>query len=111
MQKKRSNLLILFICLTFILLSLQSCLGIGDNNTNGQFTNKQTGNGGSVGVNKDVKFKGLIYLTLHHDLYVLDGQGNLKQLTKGMDVRDPAVSPDGKWVAFIIHYPNYSDLV
>jgi Tol biopolymer transport system component len=25
-------------------------------------------------------------------------------------VRDPAVSPDGKWVAFIIRHPNYSDL-
>jgi dipeptidyl aminopeptidase/acylaminoacyl peptidase len=27
-----------------------------------------------------------------------------------MDVRDPAVSPDGKWIAFIIRYKDYSDL-
>src|SRR6266480_4654604 len=111
MEKKRRNLLFLLTFLAFMHLSLQGCLGIGDNNPNGQFTNKQTGNGGNVGINKQAKFKGQLYLTLHHDLYMLDGEGNLKRMTSNLDVRDPAVSPDGKWVAFAVRYTNYADLV
>ena len=41
---------------------------------------------------------------------MLDGARNLTPLTDGFDVRDPAISPDGKTVAFIIRYKNYADL-
>ncbi len=42
---------------------------------------------------------------------MLDGTKNLHQLTKNVAVYDPAVSPDGKWLAFIARYSNWSDLV
>ncbi len=99
----------MFFLLAVLALSLQSCLGINSS----PFQNKNTGtNGEQVGINTtdQAKFKGKIYLTLDRNLYVLDGQGNLKQLTKGMDIRDPAISPDGKWIAFVIRYQNYSNL-
>jgi Tol biopolymer transport system component len=42
---------------------------------------------------------------------MLDGTTHdLTQLTDKMDVRDPALSPDGKWIAFINRSKNYSDL-
>ncbi|GCE14416.1 hypothetical protein KTT_42750 [Tengunoibacter tsumagoiensis] len=34
----------------------------------------------------------------------------MTQLTRDLDVRDPAISPNGKLIAFIIHYKDYSDL-
>ncbi len=109
MQKYRKLSIILL--LVMMALSLQSCLGIGDNDP---FQGKDTGNNGrQVGVNgsQQARFKGKIYFTLDRNLTVLDGNGNLTRLTHDMDVRDPAVSPDGKWVAFINRFKNYSDLV
>src|SRR5215470_4328323 len=100
-------LLVLLACLS---VSLQGCLGIGGNNP---FQSKGTSNGGSIQVNTSdqAKWKGKIYFTLSRNLYVLDGSSqNLAQLTNNMDVRDPAVSPDGKWIAFINRFQNYSDL-
>jgi len=100
-------LLVLLACLS---VSLQGCLGIGGNNP---FQSKGTSNGGSIQVNTSdqAKWKGKIYFTLSRNLYVLDGASqNLTQLTNNMDVRDPAVSPDGKWIAFINRFQNYSDL-
>jgi dipeptidyl aminopeptidase/acylaminoacyl peptidase len=94
-------------------LALQSCLGLGDNNDNGQFKSTSTGNNGNqIGINTtdQAVFKGKIYFTLDRNLYVVDGTRKLTQLTHGMDVRDPAVSPDGKSIAFIIRYKDYSDL-
>ena len=92
--------------LTLIALSLQSCFGIGGNfktvNSNGQ----------QIQINQDSQavFSGKIYFTLARNLYVLDGALNVHQLTQGKDIRDPAVSPDGKWIAFDIRYKDYSDL-
>lgn len=88
-------------------VSLQSCLGIGDNNP---FQDK---NSGIIKVNTSdqAKWQGKIYFTLNRNLYVLDGKTTgLIQITNNMDVRDPAVSPDGKWIAFINRSKNYSDL-
>ena len=97
---------------TVLILSLQGCLGIGENNNS--FQNRGTGkNNHPIQINtaQQAKFTGKIYFTLNRNLYVLDDHLQLTQVTQGMDVRDPAVSPDGKWVAFIQRYKNYSDLV
>ncbi len=97
-----------YVLLAMLALSLQSCLGIGNNT----FQSKVKAKNGQVGINTTVKakFQGTIYLTLDRNLYALDGKGNLTQLTKNMDIRDPAVSPNSKWIAFIVRYQNYSDL-
>ncbi|HEY7417214.1 MAG TPA: hypothetical protein VH593_18655, partial [Ktedonobacteraceae bacterium] len=88
-------------------LGLQSCLGLGS-----PFKTITTNQGSQIGVNNDSQaaFSGRIYFTLDRNLYMLDGNKNLHQLTKGVDVRDPAVSPDGSKIAFIIRYQDYSDL-
>jgi dipeptidyl aminopeptidase/acylaminoacyl peptidase len=97
---------LLFACLV---MGLQSCLWFG--NSNGNFKQTQAGNR-QVGVNQNPNlFKGKIYLTIDHNLWVLDGlTSNLTQLTKGQTVGDPAVSPDGKWIAFTVFFKNYSDI-
>jgi dipeptidyl aminopeptidase/acylaminoacyl peptidase len=103
----RSALLLLLLA-----LSLQSCLGLGDN-SNSNFKSTNTGSG-QLGVNQgnQVVFQGKIYFTINHHLWVLDGTRNLHQLTGGKTaVRDPAASPDGKWMAFDVIYKNSSDLV
>ena len=96
--------------LAALTLSLQSCLDIGSDNP---FQSKDTGKNGQIGVNstQQAEFSGKIYFTLNRNLYVLDGHLNLKKLTQGMDVRNPAVSPDGKWIAFANFFHNYSDLM
>ncbi|HZR41276.1 MAG TPA: hypothetical protein VFB12_14230 [Ktedonobacteraceae bacterium] len=100
-----------FLSLVLLTLSLQSCLSIGGSSP---FKTTTTSKGGSIGVNNQIIFKGKIYFTLSHNLYVLDGADGTHtphQLTQNMYVQDPAVSPDGKWIAFIVRNPNYSDLV
>src|SRR6266699_2091740 len=96
--------------LAALALSLQSCMGIGNNNP---FQSMDTGKNGQIGVNstQQAKFTGKIYFTLDRNLYVLDGHLNLKRLTQNMDVRNPAVSPDGKWIAFASFSKDYSDLM
>lgn len=92
--------------LALVALSLQGCLGIGGSNT------KTVGTGSSgqqVSVKQDV-FKGKFYLTINHNLYVLSGDNTSKELVSTGNVVDPAVSPNGKWVAFIQKYKQYSDL-
>jgi Tol biopolymer transport system component len=108
---KRYKLWQLCLLLTVMTLGLQSCLGIGGSNGNFK-TAATTSKGDQIGINNDstVAFSGKIYFTLDHNLYVLDGSKTLHQLTKGLSVYDPAVSPDGKWVAFIARYQNWSDL-
>src|SRR5437016_11059917 len=96
--------------LAILTLSLQSCQGVGNDNP---FQSKDTGKNGQIGINstQQAKFTGKIYFTLNRNLYVLDGHLNLTKLTQGMDVRNPAVSPDGKWIAFANFSKNYSDLM
>ncbi len=95
--------------LTSLALSMQGCLGIGGNNN---FT-KSSNSNGAIGINNTDQaiFKGKIYFTLYHSLVMLDGTRTLRQLTRHLVVQDPVVSPDGKWIAFIARYNNYSDLV
>lgn len=99
--------------LILLAFSLQSCLGLGSSSTTNSSDFNTTGaNGSTIGINNTDQaiFKGKIYFTLNHNLYVLDGTRVPHQLTHGLTVMDPAVSPDGKWVAFIIRNTNYSDL-
>jgi Tol biopolymer transport system component len=108
---KKYQLWHLCLLFTVMMLGLQSCLGIGGSNGNFK-TVATTSKGDQIGINNDnaAVFKGKIYFTLDHNLYVLDGTKTLHQLTKGLSVYDPAVSPDGKSVAFIARYQNWSDL-
>jgi hypothetical protein len=101
--------------LALFALSLQSCLGIGGTKgtTTSNFQTTHTKNGGTLGVNNTSQalFQGKIYFTYDRNLYMLNGTKALTQLTQGMDARDPAISPDGKWIAFIKRYEDYSDLM
>ena len=107
---KKQRFLYTTLTLLLLSLSLQSCLGGGSSNTTNSNNFTTTGN---VGINNTDQaiFKGKIYFTLNHNLYVLDGTRTPHQLTHGLTVMDPAVSPDGKWIAFSAHYPNYSNLI
>ncbi|HEY4034631.1 MAG TPA: hypothetical protein VGL94_11770 [Ktedonobacteraceae bacterium] len=106
---KQWYILLLSVVLVF---SLQGCLGISEDSSS--FQNTATGKDGQpiqVNMAQQAKFTGKIYFTLNRNLYILGGNLKLTQITQGMDVRDPAVSPDGKWVAFIQRYKDYSNLV
>lgn len=101
-----------FFVLPVLALSLQSCMEFGGANNNAdKFKTKGNVGGSDIGVSDKVSFKGKIYLTLARNLFVLDDQLQLKQLTSNMDVRDPAVSPDGKRIAFVQRFKDYSDLL
>jgi Tol biopolymer transport system component len=70
-----------------------------------------TGPGGqSVSVQQNA-FKGKFYLSIQGNLYILNGTAHTTQeLVHTGNVMDPAISPDGKWIAFIEKYQNYSNL-
>lgn len=92
--------------LMLVALSVQGCLGIGGPSGKQVATGS---NGQSVTVKQDA-FKGRFYLTINHNLYVLSGNNSSQELVNTGNVYDPAVSPDGKWVAFIEKSKQYSDL-
>lgn len=98
--------------LLLLALTLQSCAS-GSGNQSNFSTKGTTKNGTPINISDQVLFKGKIYLTFDRNLYVLDGkrEHNLTQLTSNMNVSDPAVSPNGKQIAFIQTYKNYSDLM
>ncbi len=100
------------VLLPLVALSVQGCLGIGGNTNNNadNFKTKGTIGGKDIGISEAAPFKGKIYLTLGRNLFVLNDQLQLKQLTSNMDVRDPAVSPDGKQIAFVQRYKDYAEL-
>jgi Tol biopolymer transport system component len=99
-----SSLLLLLL----LALSLQGCLGIGDNSQNGN-TITTNSNGNKVNIAQNL-FKGHIYFTIDHNLWVTDGSSASRELITGNDIYDPAVSPDGKWIAFVVRYKDYSNL-
>lgn len=91
--------------LALVALSVQGCFGFGN-------SGKQvaTGNNGQqVTVKQDV-FKGKFYLTIAHNLYAINSDGSSHELVNTGNVYDPALSPDGKSIAFIEKYKQYSDL-
>ncbi len=99
--------------LLLLALSVQGCLGIGNNNSssNGPVGNTITTNssGNKVSVAQNL-FKGKIYFTIDHNLWVTDGSSASRELIHGGNVYDPAVSPDGKWIAFIARFKDYTNL-
>ena len=100
----------LTICLLLLVaLSLQGCLGIGDNNGPSGKTITTNSGGKQVTVAQNL-FKGKIYLTIDHNLWAITGNGNNTELLHSGDIYDPAVSPDGKWIAYVEKFKNYSNL-
>lgn len=92
--------------LFIVALFMQSCFGLGA----GEQPFATGPYGQQVSVNQG-SFQGKFYLTVNGNLYMLDGtHGTTQELVHAGNVMDPAVSPDGKWVAFIQKYPNHSDL-
>src|SRR5438270_1493885 len=101
--------------LVLVAICLQGCFGIGGNsstNTPSTKTITTNANGQQVGVNQTQNlFKGKIYFTIDHNLWVIDPTNNSREITKGGNLYDPAISPNGKWIAFIARYKNFSNLV
>ena len=97
---------LLLLVVIVVVVVARGILGFGSSGT--QFA---TGpNGQAVTVNQNT-FTGKFYLTVGGNLYVLNGtEGTTQELVNTGNVIDPAVSPDGKWVAFVKKYQNYSDL-
>lgn len=102
-QKHVWNTLLL---LLIVVLSIQGCADSGSNQK--QFA---TGpNGQAVTATRDT-FHGKFYLTIKGNLYAINGTTQTTQeLLNSGNAMDPAVSPDGKWIAFVKKYQNYSDL-
>ncbi|QBD76052.1 hypothetical protein EPA93_08550 [Ktedonosporobacter rubrisoli] len=99
--------------LGLLILSLQSCSLLGGDSQGNFQTSYVSSAGTPVAINQTARntFQGHIYFTLHRDLAVIDGKLNVTRLTQGLDVRDPSISPDGRWIAFQARYKNYSDLM
>src|SRR5260221_8774698 len=101
--------------LLLLALSVQGCLGIGNNSSssssNGPVGNTITTNssGNKVSVAQNL-FKGKIYFTIDHNLWVTDGSSASRELIHGGNVYDPAVSPDGKWIAFTARFKDFTNL-
>lgn len=98
-------------CLLLLLLALsvQGCFGIGSNNTPSSNTITTNSGGNKVGIVQNL-FKGKIYLTIDHNLWVIDGNNTSREIISGGNVYDPAISPDGKWIVFIQRYKNNTDV-
>ena len=89
-------------------IALQGCLGIGDNTQNGSNITTNS-NGNKVNIAQNL-FKGKIYFTIDHNLWVTDGNNNSRELMTGGNVYDPAVSPNGKWIVVSTRNKNSSDI-
>ncbi len=105
---KRHTPLGTFLLLLSLTLTLQGCLGIGDNtqNSNNITTNS---NGNKVNIVQNL-FKGKIYFTIDHNLWVTDGKNNTREIMTGGNIYDPAVSPNGKWIVVSTRNKDSSDI-
>ena len=102
--------------LVLVAFSVQGCFGIGDNGSSHStppntktITKSKTGQDVGVNQTQDL-FKGKIYFTIDRNIWVYDGKGNTRQLTSGVDTRNPAISPNGKTLIFTIHFKDYDNL-
>src|SRR5574340_434666 len=98
--------LILLLSLSII---LQGCLGIGGNTTPKGQTITTNSNGNQVSVVQNL-FKGKIYFTIDHNLWITDGRNNTREILAGGNIYDPAVSPNGKWIVVSLRNKNSSDI-
>jgi len=98
--------ILLLLSLSFI---LQGCLGIGGNTIPNGKTITTNSNGNQVNVVQNL-FKGNIYFTIDHNLWVTDGKNNSREIMAGGNIYDPAVSPNGKWIAVSTRFKNSSDI-
>src|SRR6266853_2813923 len=99
MMKSHKHTLWFTLCLLLLIaLSMQGCFGIGDSNSSVKTITTTTG-GKQVSVTQNL-FKGKIYLTIDHNLWLITGNNKDTELLHSGDIYDPAVSPDGKWIAF-----------
>jgi Tol biopolymer transport system component len=98
--------LLLLVSLAFI---LQGCLGIGEDTTPNGKTITTNSNGNQVNIVQHL-FKGKIYFTIDHNLWVTDGKNNTREIMTGGNIYDPTVSPNGKWIAISMRYKNSSDI-
>jgi len=107
---KRFSPLGTLLLLLSLALILQGCLGIGGNTTPNGTTITTNSNGNQVSVVQNL-FKGKIYFTIDHNLWVTDGKNNTSEIMAGGNISDPAVSPNGKWIAVSMRFKNSSDIV
>lgn len=98
---------LLLLSLSFI---LQGCMGIGGNTIPNVKTITTNSNGNQVSVVQNL-FKGKIYFTIDHNLWETDGKNNTREILSGGNIYDPAVSPNGKWIAVSMQHKNSSDIV
>src|SRR5215471_12725736 len=98
--------LILLLSLSVI---LQGCLGIGGNTTSNGQTITTNSSGNQVNVVQNL-FKGKIYFTIDHNLWVTDGKNNSREILGGGNIYDPAISPNGKWIVVSTLNKNSSDI-
>src|SRR5260370_24220886 len=97
------------ICLfLFVALSVQGCFGIGDNNGPSGTTITTNAGGKQVTVAQKL-FKGKIYLTIDHNLWVITGNGKNSEVLHSGDIYDPAGSPDDNWLASVRKFQNDSN--
>src|SRR5215471_19344425 len=106
---KRFTLWGTLLLLLSLALILQGCLGIGGNSTPNGKTITTNSNGNQVSVVQNL-FKGKIYFTIDHNLWVTDGKNNTREILASGNIYDPAVSPNGKWIAISMQYKNSSDI-
>ncbi len=111
-QRHISPWYLLLLLLTF---ALQGCLGAGGDSgssSTGNFKTVHPDAKHTIGINQDTfLFQGTLYFTQGRTLFALDGKREVQQVANNNDIRDPAISPNGKWIAAILRYKNYSDLV
>ena len=99
--------------LVLLAFSVQGCFGFGNNSSSPSTKTITTNSSGQkVGVNQNQNlFRGKIYFTIDGQLWVYKDDGTTQQLTNSLNLHNPAVSPDGKWIAMSSGYKDYSDIV
>src|SRR5260370_12546726 len=95
-------------CLLLLLLalSLQGCLGSGGNNNQVGNTITTNSNGNKVSVAQNL-FKGKIYFTIDHNLWVTDSSGTARELIHGSNIYIPPIPPDVNSITFIPHFKHF----